>query len=210
MRIALAILCALLAGCATTSKIRTKLGEVIAPKDAGKPATLDTATTGDSVQLPKGSRLTVTKVAAIPFTPATVNAPQQAAQPAKEVVQVELAADSTWTRQAETVQAQTGTVDTTIATHKIDVAERRWLLWAAIGCGIGGVVLRSMMPAWPGLSNGLLLGAALAFASWKFSELPAWIWATGIVVVGLIALGYKRAEWDKDGDGIPDVLEGRK
>lgn len=97
--------------------------------------------------------------------------------------------------------------DKSVEIHKIDAAERRWLLWAAIGCGIVGVVIRQLMPAWPSLSHGLLVGAALAFGAWKFDQIPQWIFAVVIGAVALIALGYKRSEWDANHNGIPDVLE---
>lgn len=179
-------------------------------KDAGKPATLVTSDSGESVALPEGSRVTVTKVEAVPAVAATADAPAQKAQPARTVTEIQPSGPTVWQKTETKVNADTGTVDTSIAQHRIDVAERRWLLFAAIGCGIAGVVVRSMLPAWPSLSNGLLIGGALAFASWKLADIPSWVW---LVVVGgflAIAAGYKRAELDKDGDGIPDILQNKK
>jgi hypothetical protein len=182
---------------------RIKAGpvSVTGVKDAGKPATLATSEAGTVIPLPEGSRVTVTKyepVAATPMAPA---------QPAKEVTEIAPSGPTEYHKTESTVKADTGTVDTSVRKHQIDVEDRRWLLWAAIVCGIAGVVLKSMLPGWGGLSNGLLIGAALAFGAWKLSDIPAWIWAAVIIVMVAMAAGYKRAEWDKDGDGVPDFLQ---
>lgn len=163
--------------------------------------TLNTSTAGEKVALPQNSKITTTETAA---QPATEKSP---ARPAQTVTVIEPGGPTEWVKTASTVQADTGKVDTSVSLHKIDVAERRWLLWAAIGCGILGIVLKSMLPAWPGISNGLLIASPAAFAAWKFAEVPAWLWFVVVVAVVLLALGYKRAEWDKNGDGIPDALQ---
>jgi hypothetical protein len=191
-----------LAGCGLLPA-RIKSGEttVTGVKDAGKPATIAKSEAGVAVALPEGSKVTVTKYEAIPATPSSP------AQPAREVTEISPAGPTNYLKTESKTDASTGTIDTSVATHRIDVAERRWLLWAAIGLGVAGVVVRSMVPAWPSLSNGLLLGGALAFASWKLAEIPTWIWGVALGVVALMALGYKRAEWDADHDGTPDFLQ---
>jgi len=35
------------------------------------------------------------------------------------------------------------------------------------------------------------------------------LWMAVIVGVGLLALGYKRAEWDANRNGVPDFLENK-
>ncbi len=172
-----------------------------APRDTGKPATVASAGEESRIALPAGSTITVTRTEAQPATERTP------ARPAIEVREIHLSSDSAWYERAQHIAASTGTIDTSVAMHRIDVAERRWLLWTAIACGIAGIVVRQVVPLWPGLSNGLLMGAALAGAAWKFSAIPSWIFAVAIGACALIAIGYKRAEWDKDGDGIPDILE---
>lgn len=182
-------------------KIRIGGDSVMAPKDAGKPASLAKSESGATVALPAGSSLVITKYEAME---ATQDSP---ALPAKEVTEIKPNGPTEYVKKEASVSAQTGTVDTSVKKHEIDVQERRWLLFAAIGCGIGGIVIRSLLPGWPALSNGLLIASPCAFAAWKFADVPSWIWIAIIGVVAAMALGYKRAEWDKDGDGIPDFLE---
>lgn len=207
---ALALLVAMLVlctGCQSKGTIRAGGNEVVGVPNAGTPATLATSNAGTAVPLPAGSTVTVTKVAAQPAQPATKDTPAVAAQPAKEVTVIAPAGPTEYRKTEATVTADTGTVDTSVAKHQIDVADRRWLLFVAIGCGLCGVVARSMLPAWPSLSNGLLLAAVLAGLAWKLADVPSWIWMVALAVVGLLVLGYKRAEWDKNKDGIPDALQ---
>jgi hypothetical protein len=174
---------------------------VLGPKEAGKPATLETSKAGESVTVPKGSKIVVTETAALP---ATEKAP---AKPAVKVTEIVPSAPMVWEKQAEAVTANTGTVDTSIAKARIEVEERRPLLYVAIGLGVLGVVLRVVLKEWPSLGNGCLLGAVLAGVAWKVSAVPPWVVGVVVVAFGAIALGYKRAEWDKDGDGRPDFLQ---
>jgi hypothetical protein len=200
----LCFVCVLVSGCGLIRRppgIKAPGVSVTGPQDAGKPATLATAEAGTTMPIPAGSTVKVTQTDA---QPATQGKP---ALPATTVTEIIPAAPTVITHTETKVQADTGTVDTSVARHRIDVEARRWLLWTAIGCGIAGVVVRSMLPAWGGLSNGLLMAGALAFGAWKFAEIPAWIWIVVLGVVGAMALGYKRAEWDRDGDGIPDFLQ---
>jgi hypothetical protein len=176
-------------------------------QDAGKGATLNTSNAKEIIPLPTGTKITTTETPAVPAKPATATAPAEPAQPAKTVTIVEPGGPTEWIKTETTVNADTGAVDTSVAKHRIDVEERRWLLWAALGCGVAGVFLKSMLPAWPGLSNGLLLAAGIAFVSWKVAALPEWLWIGVALIFGAKALGYKKAEWDKNGDGIPDVLQ---
>lgn len=206
-RVLLAGVCLLGAGCSLfqgSARVSLPGVSVQAPKDNGTPATIAKSDAGTVIPLPAGSEVTMTKESALPATKETP------AQPAKETTTIRPAGPSEYHQTESKVQASSGTIDASVKNHEIDVAERRWLLWAAIGCGIGGIVLKSLLPAWPGLSNGLLIAAPCAFAAWKFAEVPAWIWLVVIGIVGALALGYKRAEWDKDGDGIPDILESKK
>lgn len=203
----------LLGGCSRNPSIKTGDTTVTGPRDAGQPAKVNTAKTGETVTLPEGSTIKVTTTEAAPAqpaAPATDENPAMPAQPATPkvtVTEIVPAGPVEWQRTETTVQADTGTVDTSVARHRIEVAERRWLLWAAIGCGVGGIIIRSMLPAWPALSNGLLLAAVLAGLAWKLADIPSWIWLLALGAVALLILGYKRAEWDKDGDGVPDLLQ---
>jgi len=174
---------------------------------AGTPASLNTADAQTVVTLPTGSEVKVERIAAQSALPATEDTPAVAAKPAVETTTIKLAGLGEFKKVETTVAADTGTVDTSVAKHALDVADRKWLLWAALACGIGGIVLKSLLPAWPGLSNGLLIAAPIAFSAWKLSDVPSWLWAVVLLVMGCLALGYKRAQWDKNGDGIPDIIQ---
>jgi len=193
-----------LSGCKTVGRIRDGKTLITGVADAGKPATLATGESKQEVIIPAATPVSVTKIEAVPATDTTPF------QPAREVFSFTPPKETRWQAVSSTLRADTGTVDTSVAKHRIDVAERRWLLWTAIACGIGGLVLKSMLPAWPGLSNGLLLAALLAAVAWKLADVPAWLWLVAIGVVVFIALGYKRAELDKDGDGVPDILQSKR
>ena len=183
-----------LAGCATG---RIKLGEnsVTGVPDPGTPATLTSGEMRTGFRVPAKSKLVRTRTAATPTSPAIETDTWDFSEPTE------------FEQWSSTQAANTGTIDTTVTKHRIDAAERRWLLWAALAAGFGGLIVRSLLPAWPGLSNGLLLGAAVAFVSWKVAEIPPWLWGVGIVIAGLLALGYKRGEWDANKNGVPDFLE---
>jgi len=194
-------------GCAHLPKVSLPGITAQGPKDNGSPVTVGKSDSGVSLALPAGSKVVKREIKGLGYRPATKDQPAQAATPDETVTEFTLSAPSEYHETKQDVKASSGTIDTSVREHQIDVEERRWLLWAAIGCGIGGVLLRSFMPAWPGLSNGLLLGAALAFGAWKLSEIPSWIWVVAIAIMAAKALGYKRAQWDTDGDGIPDILQ---
>lgn len=205
---ALVLICLLLSGCALQrGRISTPLGSVVGVKDAGAPAKFDSSLGVESLALPVGSTIITTRTDAQPAVAATETTPAREYQPAQEKTEIVLSAPSELRKNTTTTHADTGVIDTTVAKHRIDVEDRAWLKWAAIGMLVAGVLLKSVLPQWPAISNGLLLSAALAFASWKLAEIPAWLWAAGLVIGGALALGYKRAEWDKNGDGVPDLLQ---
>lgn len=169
-----------LSGCGHVARLASGT-HATAPRDNGAPAVVENASGVSTLPIPAGS-----VVESLPPTP---EAPAS--------VRVTLAAPSELRTTTTAERAQTGTIDTSVAKAKIAATERRWLLWAAIGAGLAGLVLRSILPAWPGLSNGLLMGAALAFAAWRAAEIPAWLWLVAVGVCAALALGYKRAEKDQ-------------
>jgi len=192
-------------GCSTAGRIRTKLASIVAVPDAGKAATLAESHSDASLPIPAGSRLVVTKFEAQAAIPAAEGRPEVAAQPAREVTEVVLAKDSTWNRTETHVQADTGTVDTSIAKHRIDVAEDRILLFVSIGAAVlGGVFLYLKYPT-PALICGC--AAVVFFMAWRLSGLPPWFHVLGFA--GLAAavfmwLGHRRGE----SDGVKAALAG--
>jgi len=187
MRCLIAALCcwALASGCALSRGfIRHRDTQVLGVKDAGTPAKLTSGETKRGFRIPAKSKITSVR------TEATAGAP------AVESIEYNLSGDTEYTETSSRVDASTGTVDTSVRNHQIDVAERRWLLFIGIGLLVGGVAVKSLLPTWPGLPNSLFLSGLIALAAWKLAEIPAWIWGIGIAVSGLLALGYKRAEVD--------------
>jgi hypothetical protein len=145
--------------------------------------------------LPAGSTVTVTKFGAVAWEPATGSRPEVKAQPAREVTQVELSRDTTWQKEETKIAANTGTIDTTVATHRIDVESHKILLYAAIGAMVvAGIFVYLKYPT-PALMCGA--AAVIFFLAWKLSDLPPWFYVIGVGgFVGAVALhrGYERRE----------------
>jgi hypothetical protein len=189
----------LLGGCALgRGVIRSKIASVTGVPDAGKPATLTSGEVRKGFRIPANSKVLLTRTDATASTPAV------------ESAQFELSEPSEYQETSSRVDASTGTVDTTVRKAQIDAQERRWLLWTAICSAIGGIALRAVVSSWPTIYNGAFALSALSFAAWKFSEIPAWVVFSVVVVAVCLVLGYKKAEWDRNGDGIPDFLQNNK
>ncbi len=165
---------------------------VTAVADAGKPATLATSDGKESVAIPKDTEVVITKEAA------TTTAP------ARETTRIHFNSPTEWQKFTATVAANTGTVDTSVALKKVDAAEARPLLYAAIGAGLlGGFFLYRAYPT-PAFA---CIGAAVVFLfAWKASGLPDWFWVVGAcALVGAVALylGHERGEKAKVVAGTP-------
>ncbi len=141
------------------------------------------------------------------YTPATAD------QPASFLTAYDLLKGATLVHRAassEVSVAPPRAPDKTIEMHKADLAERRYLLFIGIGLGIAAIAVKSLLPVWPGLWKGAAAGSVLALAAWKIMEIPAWAFMCAIGVSALLAFGYKRAELDLNGDGIPDRLQRKR
>ena len=191
--LAFSMLCSGCAQLAFWRKPSIKAGNVsvTGPQDAGKPATLATSESGESVALPVGSKVIVTKTEAVPATP------QAKAEPAKEVTEIIPSAPTVWTKKTETVHADTGTVDTTIAAKRIDSEESRPLLYASIACAAVAVFFVYIHYPTPAALAGA--GSVIFFLAWKASGLPGWFWALGLVALAAGAalwLGHHRGLYE--------------
>lgn len=173
----------------------------IGHRDAGTPAVVTSDTDTTTFDAPAGSTMTAETHAAVPATNTTPTIPEY------RIVKWTFPAPTRVTTTDKKDTASTGTIDTTVAKHRIDVEDRRVLLYASMICGALGLIARIALKEWPTAGNALLLASALAFASWKLAEIPTWLWVLVLVVAGAVILGYKRAEWDANGDGIPDALQ---
>lgn len=146
-----------------------------APNDPGKPATLNTADAKESLAIPAGSTVMVTKTEAAPATQTTPF------QPAVEFTEVKLNGPTIWQKAKTEVAANTGTVDTSVAQKKIDVASREPLLFAAIAGVLGAIVFVYLHYPTPAMLCGAAAG--LFFLAWKLSDLPPWIWALAAAAI---------------------------
>lgn len=181
----------LLSGCAGVGRIKLPGVSVTGVPDAGKPAQVATSSAGVSVPLPEGSKVVITKSEAVAATP---SAP---AIPAKETTEIIPAGPTEYHQTESTVKADTGTVDTSIASKRIEAQESRPLLYAAIGAALaaGFFVYR----AYP--TPAICCGAAsvVFFMAWKVSGLPSWFWAVGLAAIvggGALWLGHNRGLYE--------------
>lgn len=181
-------------GCGTIARIKAGPVQVSGVKD-GTPTTLATSTAGESVALPAGSSVVITERLAVPAQPATVNAPAMPAQPALVVTEIRPAAATEWRKTASTVTADTGGVDVSIAAKKVDAAEARPLLYAALACmAAAGFFVWASYPT-PAIA--CAAAAAVFFMAWKMTGLPDWFWALGLLAAGVGAalyFGHERGE----------------
>lgn len=178
----------LLTGCSLFNrggKISTGGVTVTAQPDAGKPATLSTAEAGTTMAIPAGSTIKVTQTEATPASPATT------------VTEIVPSAPTEIRHTEKKVNADSGTVDTSVALKKIEAAESRVLLYAALACVVAaGFFIWAQYPT-PAMACGA--GAVIFFLSWKASGLPDWFWACGAVAVCVgiaIYLGHKRGLYE--------------
>lgn len=183
-----AILC--LSGCfSRQGSINTPFGSVVAVKDAGKPATFDSGTKGESIQIPEGTKMVVTKVEA---TPATQTTPYL---PAVEKFEFTMPKATEWRRSESTTKASTGTADTTVATKRIEAEESRPLLYAALAAMVGvGIFMWLKYPTPAYICGG---ASVVFFLAWKLSGLPDWFYMIGIgglVAAAAIWLGHEKGE----------------
>ncbi len=191
MRTALTVLCLCLTGCGAFGVGRIKAGPVTVQgvKDAGKAASLSTSSAGAVIALPEGSRLVKTEYSALP---ATEKAP---AQPAKIVTEIIPGGPTEYHETKATVQADTGTVDTSIAKKRIDSEESRPLLYGALACLAGaGFFIWAKYPT-PAMCCGA--GAVILFIAWKVSGVPDWLYVVGLIAAAagvFLYFGHERGE----------------
>lgn len=160
----------LLAGCGLIPA-RIKSGDVTvsAPKDNGSPATLDKGETKTSVDIPAGTKVITTKTESTPTAPSVT------------VTEYDFTKPTHFEETSSSLKAGTGTIDTSVANHKVDVASRTPLLYAAILA----LVVSAGMVYFEHPTGALLCGAAsgIFFLSWKLSDLPEWVWAVAAAAV---------------------------
>ncbi len=199
MKSILCALCLLLTACGSIPRISFGNASVQGVKDAGKPATLSSGETRSGVAIPANTPVKITKIDAVPATD------KAAFQPAREEVTFVPTFDTKLESVSTSMQANTGTVDQTVALRKIDAAENRYLLFAAIGAALaGGFFLYIKYP-----TPAFICGATsvVFFLAWRLADLPSWFYligAMGLVAAVFLYLGHKRGE----NDGVKAAIAG--
>jgi hypothetical protein len=190
LKAAAILLCASLCGCSFLQShglIKSGNVTVAGVKDAGKPATLATSDSRESLPIPAGSIVTVTET---PATAATATAP---ARPATRVTEFRPSGPTEWQKFEATVAANTGTIDASLAVKKVEAAESRPLLYAAIASALAaGFFLYRAYPTPAFICGG---ASAVFMIAWKASGLPDWFWAVGAIALAAAAflyLGHER------------------
>jgi hypothetical protein len=195
----LVLVASLVGGCAAKPRAKAGQASAMAPADPGTPAFASSGSSVAMLPVPAGST-----VETVPGKPAEAGKPGEPAQ-----VKVTLAAPSELRVESHGEASSTGTVDATVAVKKAELAQasadRAPLLWAAIASLVAGVVFVVMK--WPGVATVAFVAAGCFFAAWKLAEVPWWAGLLAVVAGAALFLGYKRGEWDADGNGTPDFLE---
>lgn len=179
-------------------RIQVGKNKVISPPNAETASTITETTTHTTIPIPAGT--------AFSGIPAPDNDPVRE----NAVTSIYWPKETVLTQHKVTKEASVSPPrkpDATIELKKLELADRRIILYASIACLIAGIVVKAVLPAWPSLPMGLFAAAPLLFLAWKFAEIPWWIAALPVGLVIVLVLGYKRAEWDKNKDGIPDVIQ---
>ncbi len=201
----LALIAVLMSGCAMLrGRIKGDGVTVQGAKDANG-VSLAQGKSGEVLPLPAGSKLVIARTEAMEAIPATQTTPGQPAKAATEVVEVVVSQDTAWRRDKTEVMANTGVIDQTVALRRIQTAENRYLLFAAIGAAVaGGFFLYIKYPT-PALMCG---GASVVFfLAWRLSGLPDYFWVIG-VIAGAGAFFLWRGHSRGEGDGIKAAISG--
>lgn len=184
MKFVLLLLVLTLTSCKSLPRITFGKDSVTGVADAGKPATLTQGETKTSFAVPAGTQMQTVKVEASPTTPA------------KETTTWNFSAPTKFEIDASTLKADTGTVDTSVALHKVDVASKQPLLYFAGVCLLlCGIMLYFEHPTAAMFCGA---GAVVSFAAWRMPDLPEWFWMVGVIcVVAGLALVFGHAKATK-------------
>ncbi len=188
IRLIFIVLVLSLTGCSYFQKhgaIKSGDVSVVGVPDAGKSATLNTSQAGSVLPLPEGTTFTMTKFEAIP---ATLGPNGHPAIPARTVTEITLTKPTELRTTESHVQADTGTIDTSVAQHKQDLAASAPLLYAAILAGVAAVFFLYRAYPTPAAICG---GASIVFmVAWKVAGAPVWLWVVGAIALAGAAFLY--------------------
>lgn len=192
-RLLLLVSVSLIASCAHIPRVQLSGGtSAAAPRDNGSPATANEATTTSTIVIPKDSIVTA-PTGTTGGIAGVVQAPP---------ITATLAKDSELRVVSTAATASSGTIDTTVATRRIDVAARAPLLYAAIASVVAAGVMIFLKYPTPALCCG---GAAIVFfLAYQLSNLPSWFWAVGLAAgVAGVALYFGHERGEKTASAAP-------
>lgn len=201
MRPLLCIALALCSGCATIKRAFTRQAaisvvgtspltgkaapiRVTNPDNAGEPATLHSNEAVTSIEVEKGTKMTLPIVVNGTETTATLELP-----PLK------------LSKRELVTSASASAPDKSIALREIEVEASRPLLYAALGCAALGIFFIWRTFPTPALLCGV--GAVVFFMAWKIANLPSWFWGIALVAVSAgvaIFWGYQRKDRETKGE----------
>lgn len=195
------LLCAtlfLLIGC-TSGKLRIGRTVVQPPPNAQTPSFANTGEKTVETSIPAGT------------VKETVKTQGNATESPKEVTRY-VFPEATTEKTVEITQSASlsneRAPDQTVALRKEENNARAPLLYAAIGAcvvGIGFIFMKWPTPAACSFGAGIIF-----FIAWQVSGLPSWFFMLGFLVLAAgigVMLGFKRKEWDKNSNYVPDVME---
>lgn len=177
-------LLSLVVGCGSVPRARIGKVEAAAPADPGKPASVSSDITTTELPIPQGSTMDVHLL--------SLDTPP--------IQRLQFSRDTTLRTMQERQSAQTGTVDTAVATRRADNQARQPLLYAAIGAV--ALAVPCVIYGWPIVGALCAAAGAAFFAAWQAAGLPPWFPAfglAGLMIAGGIYLGYKRREAEGEG-----------
>jgi hypothetical protein len=158
--------------------------KVTNPDNAGEPATLHSNEALTSIEVEKGTKMTLPIVVNGTETTATIELP-----PLK------------LSKRELVTSASASAPDKTLALREIEVTAARPMLYAALGC-----VAAAIFFVWRAFPTPAMLagaGAVIFFLAWKISALPSWFFAVGLVAVSAgvaIFWGYQRKDRETKGE----------
>ncbi len=201
MKILLPLLSLLLAAC-STGKATSKSGaSVTPPRDAESASSISESSSVENLDLPQNSTIVEEKIAATATAPAV---DRRTITVASDTVQ------KTVTNESQVIVSPPRPPDKAVELYKARAEDRKPLLiWAGIAFA-AGIITRGFIPTWPSVSNGCFGAAIVLLGAWKFAEIPWWASLLVIGLVSVMILFYKRGEWDRDGDNVPDVFQKKR
>lgn len=194
----------LFSGCAIAKRGIVTMGKtkVVSPEQAETASSVKETTSFSTLPIPAGTTFSEHPMPRYS---------QDQEMPLKSVYLPSDSVLSTKTTVKEAVVSPQRGPDKDVALRKEANSARMPLLYAAIGSVAVGLCF--MVMRWPTAATGAGGAAVVFFIAWQAAGLPDWFYMLGVVLLvaaACVVLGYKRAEWDANKDGIPDFLQKKR